>query len=179
MKVCTWLRADQKWKALYVTPRLVTAKRAKVECLVPCRTPCPWAAKLRAWHQDESIAQLRACPLLRTLLSCQRLSTSRNNLPAYCTWISTWRTGVIVSCEEQRLILQQTRVGICLGAHWLWIFGEHYGIALVISLFHVCFVITWVWMEVYKSYTFSISSYNSQFLKVWQTHFHTNFHPKQ
>lgn len=140
--VCTWLQANQKWKALHVTSRLAVAERAKVRSLSPAgrhvpeqqgTVPGTWAQ-----HQGESTAQLRARPLPTNLPSCQQLNTSWNNLPAYCTWISSWRTRTIAGCKDQRLILQQTSLGICLGVHWLWILGEDYGIALMIS-YLTCF----------------------------------------
>ena len=98
------------------------------------REPGAWAQ-----HQGQSIAQLRARPLPRNLLSCQQMNTSWNNLPACCTWISTWKTGTIADCKDQRRILQRTSLAICLGVHWLWILGEGYSIALMIS-YLTCFM---------------------------------------
>lgn len=94
------------------------------------RDQCP------ASRSIDSTTQSAAIP--RNLRSCRQSQTSRNNLPAYCTWISTWRTGMIAGCEEQRLILCQTSLGICLGVRWRWILGEDYGIAPMIS-YLTCF----------------------------------------
>lgn len=138
--VCTWLHANQKWKALHVMSRLAEAERAKVRCPVPRRTPCPWAAgssaRCTSPAQGQSMAQLRLWPFPETCCPAGSWTQAEITFP-----FSAPESALegCAGCKDQWIILLQTSLGICLGVHWLWILGEDYGIPLMISYF-TCFM---------------------------------------
>lgn len=130
----------------------------------PCRTLCPCSPGSMEEHKGLASGWINSTTQRvvnsQETASYQQSSTSPSSLPASCTWISTWRARMIADCKEQRLILLQTSLAICLAVQRLWILGEDYLDDKLLNLFHVSLINIWVLIKVYENSAFSINLFS-------------------